>query len=200
MKISKIILSTVIIALVFIVGCSTQQSISEESLGLRKTDIYTENTTQGDKTMYGKSPAGTSKTFKRAFENSPPMIPHDTEGMMPITISYNACTGCHVPAVASSMNATPIPKTHFTSFRPTTSLASDGRIMKNGKKIVNTSDIKTSSKELGHLSGSRFNCTQCHAPQSTGKLVVENEFEADFRKKGANKTSNLMDNINEGVK
>ena len=74
MKISKIILSTVIVALVFIVGCSTQQSISEESLGLRKTDIYTENTTQGDKTMYGKSPVGISKTFKRAFENSPPMI------------------------------------------------------------------------------------------------------------------------------
>ena len=85
-------------------------------------------------------------------------------------------TGCHDPAVAPSMNATPIPKTHFTSFRPTTSLASDGRIMKNGKKIVNTSDIKTSSKALGHLSGSRFNCTQCHAPQSMGKLVVENEF------------------------
>ena len=34
------------------------------------------------------------------------MIPHDTEGMLPITIDNNQCTSCHDPMVAESMGAT----------------------------------------------------------------------------------------------
>ncbi|HIE35399.1 MAG TPA: hypothetical protein EYP79_04305, partial [Campylobacterales bacterium] len=53
-------------------------SISEESLGLRKTDLYSEGAeTTGDETVYGKKTAGTSATFTRAFQDAPPMIPHD---------------------------------------------------------------------------------------------------------------------------
>ena len=201
MKLTKIALGLTAAAAIFVVGCSNNQTVSEESLGLRKTNLYTEKTTTGDKTMYSTAAAGTSKYINRAFENAPPMIPHDVEGMLPITISNNSCTGCHEPAVAPSMNATPIPKSHFTDYRPMTSLANNGKITKEGQAVDNTSDYVTgAAKSLNTVSGTRFNCTLCHAPQSTGKLVVENTFESEFRKDGANRASNLVTNINEGVK
>ena len=202
MKITKIALGLATVAAIFVTGCTiAQKTYSEESLGLRKVDIYTENSIVPDKTDYTKPAAGTSTKIDRAFENAPPMIPHDVEGMLPITISNNQCIVCHDPAVAESMGAVPVPKTHFTDLRPQTSLAKDGNIIKEGKEIVNTSDVKVpKQKTLTHLAGARFNCSQCHAPQSDSKLIVENNFKADFRENGANKSSNLIDNINEGVK
>jgi len=169
-------------------------SVTEESLGLRKTDLYTEDTTTGDKTMYGTGYAGSGYKIKRAFQDAPPMIPHDTEGMLPITINNNQCTSCHAPEVASSMGALPYPVSHMTDFRPMTTLSTEGNIVKNGKTIENTSsdtmDHVTIKETGGKLTGARFNCTQCHAPQSTGKLVVENTFEAVYSDKdGATKSS-----------
>ncbi len=46
-------------------------------------------------TQYRTAPAGTSTKFARAYENAPPMIPHDIEGMLPITIDNNQCATCH---------------------------------------------------------------------------------------------------------
>lgn len=200
MKLKSLTLGLATAAAIFVAGCTANQTVSEESLGLRKTDIYTEATTTGDKTMYGKIAAGESMKFERAYENAPPMIPHDVEGMLPITIDNNACVGCHEPAVAASMGATPIPKSHFTDFRPATTLSADGKIVKNGKTIRNTSDLLVSEKSLSELSGTRFNCSQCHAPQSTGKLAVESVFQPDFRTSDLKDSSNLVDVITEGVK
>lgn len=199
MKITNMALGLFAAATVFMVGCTASQTMSEESIGLRKTDLYSENTTVGDKTEYINKAAGESQLIERAFENAPPMIPHTVDGMLPITINNNACTGCHTPGVAESMNATPIPKSHFTNFRPDTSLAADGKITKEGKSVENTSDFKTVGKSLNQLSGARFNCSQCHAPQSMATNAPANEFEADFRAEGHSKKSNLIDNINEGV-
>lgn len=202
MKMTKITLGLLTTAAVFIAGCSTaNQSMSEESIGLRNTDLYSETSaTVGDKTQYIKKSAGQSELIERAFENAPPMIPHDVEGMLPITINNNACTGCHLPEVAVSLNATPIPVSHFTNFRPHTSLSSEGKILKEGKAVDNTSDFKTVGTKLTEVSSSRFNCSACHAPQSIAtKAPVTNDFQADFRQKGGNKKSNLIDNINEGV-
>lgn len=200
MKITNMALGLFAAATVFMVGCSAGNQLqSEESLGLRKTDLYSENTTVGDRTEYINKAAGESKMIERAFENAPPMIPHNVDGMLPITINNNACTGCHTPGVAESMNATPIPKSHFTNFRPDTSLAKDGKIVKEGKIVENTSDFKTVGKSLDQLAGARFNCSQCHAPQSMATEAPANNFKADFRAEGHNKKSNLVDNINEGV-
>ena len=166
--------------------------VTEKSLGLRKTDLYTEDTTTGDKTMYGTEYAGSGYKIERAFQDAPPMIPHDTEGMLPITINNNQCTSCHAPEVAESMGATPLPKSHYTDFRPATKMI-DGTIAKNGKKIDNTSSDTlehVTVKESSQLVGARFNCTLCHAPQSTGKLVVESTFEPVYSDKdGASKSS-----------
>lgn len=202
MKISKITLGLVFSATVLIVGCtSVNQTISEESLGLRKTDLYSEKIdTIADKTQYSKKAAGESQLIRRAFENAPPMIPHDVEGMLPITINNNSCTGCHTPGVAEALGATPIPKSHFTNFRPDTSLSKEGQIVKEGQAVKNTSDFKTVGKKSDQLIGARFNCSACHAPQSIAtKDPVGNEFKAEFRAKDGNNKSNLIDNINEGV-
>ena len=184
---------------------TVKPTISEESLGLRKTNLYAEAAeTQGHKAAYSKTFAGSGHKIKRAFQDAPPMIPHDTEGMLPIKINDNQCIGCHMPDVASSMGATPIPVSHFTNFRPVTSLAKDGKIEKNGHIIKNTSSEKlgnVSIKKTDKLYGGRFNCSQCHAPQSGDDLAVANTFEADYTSAdGASKSTwngtKLMEGIN----
>ena len=89
MKLGKLTLGIITAAALLVVNCTAaDKTVSEESLGLRTTTIYTEDKTTGDKTQYGASVAGTSTKIARAFENAPPMIPHDVEGMLPITM-YN---------------------------------------------------------------------------------------------------------------
>ena len=46
------------------------------------------------------------------------------------------------------------------------------------------------------MSPSRFNCSQCHAPQSTGALAVSNTFQADFSDKDGASTSTWYDSMN----
>ena len=201
--ISKITIGLTAVTILFIGCVKTPSTVTEESLGLRKTDLYSEKAeTFGDETKYSKTTAGSGHKFERAFQDAPPMIPHDTEGMLPITINNNQCTSCHQPGVAESMGALPYPKSHMTDFRPSTALASDGRITKNGAVVDNTSSEKlknVSIKEIGTLSGARFNCSQCHAPQSDSP-APENTFEAAFTKAdGANKSAWSGTKLMEGI-
>ena len=186
-----------------VVAETVKATISEESLGLRKTDLYSENTTQGDETKYGTSYAGSGHKIARAFQDAPPMIPHDVDGMLPITINDNQCTGCHMPEVAADMGATPLPVSHFTNFRPVTSMTDSGDMAKNGKVLENTTTASRSDisiKSTGDkLAGARFNCTQCHAPQSDSPAPT-NTFEADFTSAdGASKSSWNGSTLMEGI-
>ncbi|EQB39925.1 hypothetical protein M947_04910 [Sulfurimonas hongkongensis] len=184
---------------------TVKPTISEESLGLRKTNLYAEGAeTKGHKANYSTAPASTSTKIKRAFQDAPPMIPHDTEGMLPITINDNQCTGCHMPEVAESMGATPLPSSHFMNFRPDTGMTADGVMTKNGKILKNTTsetreDISIKSTG-GHLAGARFNCSQCHAPQSGDDLAVKNTFEPEYTKQdGASASSWSGTKLMEGL-
>lgn len=96
---------------------------------------------------------GQVKPFKKSFVTAPPMIPHSIDGMTPITIHNNMCLNCHMPKPAKVMGVTPMPKDHFVDN------------FKNGKHIQ-------------RVAGSRFNCTQCHAPQAKLDPVIENKFES----------------------
>ncbi|MCP4971611.1 MAG: nitrate reductase [Arcobacter sp.] len=201
MKITKLALGLLTVALLFVVGEAatetSKKTVTEESLGLRHTDIYSETKeTHGDKTEYGVNPAGTSKRFVRAYQDAPPMIPHDLEGLLPITIDNNACVGCHDPAVAPAMGATPIPKSHYIDFRPKHTY--DGKTFTN--VIDNMKNEIVEIVENPTLTGARFNCSQCHAPQTTGKLAVESTFEANYtREDGSTKSTwdeVILDNLN----
>ncbi len=170
--------------------------VTEKSLGLRKTDLYSERTdTVGHEAKYSTKYAGSGHKIKRAFQDAPPMIPHDVVGMVPIKIKDNQCKGCHMPEVAPSMGATPIPSSHFTNFRPTHNY--------NGKaftKSIDNMKNETSIKAEKKLVGARFNCTQCHASQSGDDLAVGNTFEADFTSAdGASKSSWAGTKLMEGI-
>ena len=212
--ISKLTVSLFTATLLF-VGCNdnskpaktevVKPTITAESLSLRKKDISDEKIVVPRKTAYSTTYAGSGHKIKRAFQDAPPMIPHDTTGMLPIKISDNQCLGCHMPEVASSMGATPIPVSHFTNFRPSTEIGSNGELEKNGRVIKNTSSEKLKNVSIksthGKLYGGRFNCSQCHAPQSDTPLATENKFQADYTAKdGASKSTwsgaKLMDGIN----
>jgi len=165
---------TALIAFI-ITGCTvSNNNVSVESLGSIQADSTFEGSAVPDVTSYSKVAAGESKVIERAFENAPPMIPHDIEGMLPITTNNNSCLGCHDPAVAAMVNATAVPKSHMFNMRT---------------QIMLTS-----------VSSARYNCSQCHAPQSNNKIAFGNEFQADFRAKDGSISSNLLDNLNEGVK
>ncbi len=201
MKIKKSWIGLLSLVAIVAVGCAagTGNTISEESLGLRKTDLYSEDKVVPSEGKYSTAAPGTSKRFDRAYENAPPMIPHSVEGLLPITKNNNACLGCHMPDVAPSMGATPIPPSHFVNFRPQTKVGKNGEVIKEGKVVKNTSDVKVVMHKQNKLYQGRFNCSQCHAPQADVKPLVKNNFTPDFRKPDEKKKSNLLDVINEGV-
>ncbi|KHG33135.1 MAG: nitrate reductase cytochrome c-type subunit [Epsilonproteobacteria bacterium] len=170
----KKVIALLVAGIVIGSGCAVSQTYSEEELGLRKVDLYSEKNVVADNTAYSTAAAGESKVFERSYENAPPMIPHDVEGMLDMSKDNNACLGCHLPEVAEAVKATPIPKSHFFDMR--------------------------TQKVLNELSQARFNCSQCHAPQSNNEPLVKNEFKPDFRAKDAQSRSHLLDSLNEGVK
>jgi cytochrome c-type protein NapB len=183
-----------------------KKEVSEEVLGLRKTTLFDESGVKPAEGDFKRAAAGSSDRFKRAYVNAPPMIPHDTEGMLPITAKNNQCLGCHMPENAKGVGATPIPPSHFTNYRPDTKYK-NGELVKEGKvvglsgDIGNTSDIKLAkAKKLNHLYQGRFNCSQCHAPQANVDPIVANTFQPEFTSKSLEAGSNLADVIDEGVK
>jgi len=199
MKINKTLTSLLSLAAIATMAFAAGGTISEESLGLRKTDLYSESNVKPAEGKFDAKAPGTSQRFERAFVNAPPMIPHSVDGLLPITKKNNACLGCHMPNVAKSMGATPIPPSHFANFRPQTKLAKDGTIVKEGKKVKNTSDVKVVVHKQDKLYQGRYNCSQCHAPQANIKPLVKNNFTPDFKDPKLKKKSNLLDVLNEGV-
>lgn len=186
----------------------TKKEVTEEALGLRKTDLYAEaGETEGVQADFNRPAPGASTKFERAFVNAPPMVPHSVEGLLPITQSNNQCLGCHMPEVAKSVNATPIPVSHFTNYRPTTVLK-DGEMVKEGKVVGlgkkgmgNVSDIVVAkAKKTDKLYQGRFNCSQCHAPQAKIDTLVGNTFQPDGLTDELKSGSSLADAMNEGVK
>jgi cytochrome c-type protein NapB len=182
--------------------------ITESTLGLRKANLYTEDKVIPEaEPDFNRPPPGQATKFERAYVNAPPMIPHSVEGLLPITKNNNQCLGCHMPDVAKSMGATPIPPSHFTNYRPTTVLK-NGELVKEGKVVGlakgdmgNVGDIKIAkAKKLNHLYQGRFNCTQCHAPQAKIDTAVGNTFQPDGLTGKFKSHSNLADEMNAGVK
>ena len=182
-----------------------KKEVTEEALGLRKVDLYSEDKAAPVAADFDRPAPGQATRFERAYVNAPPMIPHSVEGLLPITQDNNQCLGCHMPEVAKGVGATPIPASHFTNYRPETVLK-NGEMLKEGKvvglkaDIGNTSDIKIAkAKKTDHLYQGRFNCSQCHAPQAKVDPVVGNTFQPDGLNDTLKGHSNLADAMNEGV-
>jgi len=150
-----------------------KDAYTEEELGLRHETLYDESSTVPVHGETTKKEPGESTKFERSFENSPPLIPHDITGMLPLE-EDNICMGCHIPEEAISSGATPIPSSHLVDFD-------------TGKDLE------------GSLDGARFNCMQCHVVQNILTPAVENIFKGEFRDERGRYRSNLLDILNEGV-
>ncbi|MFA7084449.1 MAG: nitrate reductase cytochrome c-type subunit [Arcobacteraceae bacterium] len=202
--VSKIALSLVVASSFMFVGCMdaslnskevAKPAIEDTSIGLRKVDLFSEDIVTPDETKYSDSVAGSSTKIARAFQDAPPMIPHDTEGMLPITINDNQCVGCHAPGVAESIGAVPYPQSHLLDFRPKHKF--DGQ--KFEKSVDNMKNEISITEGNGELAHARFNCSACHAPQSGGQLV-ENTFNAEFTSKdGSTKSHWQGSSLTEGL-
>jgi len=163
----------------FAIGAGAKKSeVTDMDLGLAKVSV---NADSGlSQTPFGyqgedPGPGDKNKRIPRAYDNAPPMIPHDISSFVPITQESNACIGCHLPEVAAAVGAIPVPKTHLTNLR-------------TGKDLN------------GQLYEGRYNCVQCHAPQAKLDPTVNNKFKGAFRAKtGGEYKSNLIDTIREGV-
>lgn len=132
--------------------------------------------------------------LQRSFENSPPLIPHTTEGMFKITAEQNQCMMCHMPLKADEKNAKAIPLSHFTDYRPVIVQEGDLYVVQAADNEV----IAVSTES--DLNQAMFNCNLCHAPQANIDPLVANLFEADFRSSSSKTGSNLNEVIDEGVK
>ena len=196
-KLTKVGISVAIgLAMFILSGCANK--VSDTELSYRNSDLLANPGTP--KVEYLKNAPGSGVKLKRGFQDAPPMIPHDVEGMLPITKNNNACLGCHLPDAAKAVKATPVPPSHFTNFRPDTKIGYNGKIIKDGKEVDNTSDLKVAKfKKLNHLYQGRFNCTQCHAPQIKGEPIIKNNFQADFKKGGEFKSSLNDMSVLEGI-
>ena len=172
----------------------TSPFITEEELGLRKYNLYSEEDVNEYLSKYSMMPPATSTRIERAFENAPPMIPHMVKGFLPIRAKNNICITCHMPAMAVALKSTAIPKSHLSSFRPEL-------VEENGKFRVDAKEGEVIITDLaGKLNPARFNCTQCHAPQAQITVNLENIFKADFLTDEGRTRSNFIDVIKEGVK
>ena len=183
MKLGKLTLA-VSLAVSVLMAANTKNVIDDDSIGLRKVELLSEDKAAPAETKYGTSAPTSGYKIERAYQNAPPMIPHDVEGLLEITPDNNACIGCHEAAVAPSMNATPIPKSHYINFRPKDKLEGD-----NFTKTTDDMKNEVSIKPIDTISSARFNCTACHAPQSTGELAVENTFKPTYTRKDGKEKS-----------
>ncbi|MHB8845363.1 MAG: nitrate reductase cytochrome c-type subunit [Nitrospirota bacterium] len=171
------IVGVLLLAGIFVAGGVFAQAKgrSEDEIGLRRQPLSDETKETPAHGEYGKAEPGKSKLLGRAFENSPPLIPHDLTGMLPIAETNNACMDCHMPEHAGALGATPMPKSHFF-------------------------DIDTGTDLKGAMDNKRYPCLQCHVPQVNIPEAIKNTFRADFRSKKSKTSSNLLDTLNEGVK
>ena len=201
---NKLFISVVLIAFIGLWSCSSggnqeevkaiDEANNDTELGLINADVHDDKSDNLDSMpTYTTAAPGTSQRMERSFENAPPMIPHSTLGLVPIKKDMNACITCHMPEVSVAMKSTAIPVSHFTNYRPEVVL-NDGKINVEKSKVVTKIDLK------GKLSHTRFNCTQCHVTQANVDVLIQNTFESVYRDNGLKNTSNLVDNISEGVK
>ena len=169
-----------------------KQQVSEDELGIITASVFSDNTLEKSFSDYPTSDPGESERIERAFENAPPMIPHNTEGFFPITIKNNICLTCHMPDLAVATGAIPLPETHFTSMRPNI-------VEVDGKYVVAEGSNLTRTKTPNTLSHAYFSCNQCHVPQANITVDIENLFTPQFRQLLNKEKSNLYENVGEGV-
>jgi len=125
-------------------------AIDELNMG---TSVF--DTPTPDTYTYSDGKPGYNDPLPRAWDSAPPQIPHQVAEFLPVTAEDNQCLDCHdVPKYMDkpkNMDRTrksksPMPEEHYAS------------------------------SDMDELAGARFNCTQCHVPQSNAAPLVESTY------------------------
>lgn len=128
--------------------------IDQLNIGIGQDNVFSEATPSPF--SYPDTKAGKSKLISKAYSTLPPQIPHTVKEYLPITAEDNGCTDCHdkKDKIGKTKHISgkkiPMPENHYGGF--------------NGKG------------DKDEISGSRYNCTQCHVPQSGAKPLIENTY------------------------
>jgi len=140
-------------AVTLLLGIAAAQEVSDDEISLDKNSVFatpdpivptTQQMEPGENTKIGGY-----------FEEMPPVISHQIEDLLPITLAENLCLDCHddpsmIGEEIGADEPTPIPTSHYTDLR-------------------NDPDTITEA-----LIGARFDCTQCHVPQTDAEPLVAN--------------------------
>ncbi len=90
--------------------------------------------------------------FARTWKEQPPVMPHKDYS---VSVKENKCMDCHSDENYKEEEATQIGRSHY---------------------------VDRAGNNLDHLSGARFFCNQCHAPQYRVDPLVVNEFSTSARR------------------
>ena len=132
---------------------STDKAIDELNMGLSKTSVF--DTPTPNVYTYSDAKPGYNDRLAKSWDELPPQIPHKVEEFLPVVMDDNQCLECHdVPKYIGrpyNMDRTrksksPMSKDHYAS------------------------------EDLDEISGARFNCMQCHVPQSNAAPLVDNTY------------------------
>jgi cytochrome c-type protein NapB len=146
-----------------VAGCAQQpprggragRGIPDRQLGLSKTSV-TEAPVSGVYVHSDKSP-GESERLPRPYDGAPPLIPHSTDGLLPITRESHACVVCHGTPGPPSDDPPPAPFSHFVDQR-------------------NAPEVRRNE-----VVGARWMCTSCHVPQTNAPPLVGSTFPSPDR-------------------
>ena len=137
-----------------ITGTAFGEAVDELNMGLSKTSVFdTPTPTSFD---YSNAKPGRNEWLPRAWQGIPPQIPHGIDRFLPVTAADNQCLDCHdTPKYIGNpknmdrtvKNKSPMSPDHYTS------------------------------DTLDAVAGARFNCTQCHVPQSNAAPLVDNTYQ-----------------------
>jgi cytochrome c-type protein NapB len=179
------------------ISCSSNSDkgsyLKDENIDMSIEMIMNDDSPLSDMPEYSKIRGGESEIIDRSFENAPPLIPHKVAGLLPINIDNNLCLRCHLPEKAEKFDATPMPKTHFTSYRPVV-------VEENGIYRVDAHENEVIETDLNHFNGAMFNCSQCHVPQTNVTVDISNVFTPQFRMSSGRNKSSLKNNMGEGIR
>lgn len=153
---------TAVSVIILAAACASQQAGQAPAAGDREAGLPAARIGL-DPHAFGESPPpaaiafntadpGESKLRPRAFPGAPPVIPHSTEGLVPIEREANACLDCHDRTNAADSGAPSAPPSHYRDLR------------------------NAPEKSRDSIAGARFICTTCHAAATETQPLVDNTF------------------------
>ena len=129
------------------------EGIDELNMGLSKTSVF--DTPTPSAAAYSDAKPGYNDPLPRAWDSIPPQIPHRVEAFLPVLADDNQCLDCHdVPKYIDQ------PKNMDRTVKSKSPMSQE----------------HYATAEMEDIAGARFNCTQCHVPQSNATPLVESTY------------------------